>query len=434
MSDAHLRSIVQLNNYRLIRMPKNPASSTELTEYSVLPHVTRQRELPILIVLAGIQFTHIMDFMIVMPLGPQYMRLFSIGPQQFSLLISAYTFAASAAGFIAALYIDRFDRKNALLILYACFALATLFCALAPDYGWLLLARSLAGAFGGLIGATVFAIVADIVPQTRRGAATGTVMSAFSLAAIAGVPAGLFLANHWGWRAPFIFLTLLSTTVWIAARLILPRVKSHLAHRPHASPFAHLSEVFSNKNHIRAFLLIACLMFAGFSVIPLISPYMVANVGLSEADLPYLYFGGGLMTLFTARWIGKMADHHGARAMFLWIAAISIFPILLLTHLPPASLPVAVFVMILFMMFVSGRFVPAMALITSAVVPHLRGSFMSFHSSIQQLAAGLAALTSGWIVQKSASGALIHYGWVGILAVFFTLCCMIIVYKIKPLF
>ncbi len=408
--------------------------SVELAECSVLPHAAVKKEWPILIVLAGIQFTHIMDFMVMMPLGPQYIRLFAITPTEFGFLISSYTFAASISGFIAALYIDRFNRKSALLILYACFAVSTLACALAPSYGWLLAARSLAGAFGGLIGATVFAIVADLIPESRRGAATGTVMSAFSLAAIGGVPVGLFLANHFSWRAPFIFLTVLSIIFLITARRVLPDIKSHLLHARHVSAIAHVNEVFSHANHLRAFLLMAMLMFAGFSVIPFISPYMVANVGLGEADLPYLYFSGGLMTLFTARYIGKMADRHGTRKVFVRVAVISIIPILALTSLPPTGLPVAMLVMTFFMVFVSGRFVPAMALITSSVSARLRGSFMSFNASVQQMAAGLAALTAGWIIGISPSGLLTNYWGVGLMAVFFTICCMLLVGRIKPAF
>ena len=408
--------------------------SVELSECSVLPHTAEKKEWPILVILAGIQFTHIMDFMIMMPLGPQYLRLFAITPQEFGFLISAYTFAASAAGFIGALYIDRFNRKSALLILYACFAVATLACALAPGYGWLLAARSLAGAFGGLIGATVFAIVADFIPESRRGAATGTVMSAFSLAAIAGVPIGLFLANHFSWRAPFIFLTVLVIVFLITARRVLPDLKSHLSDAPHVSALAHVREVFSHGNHLRAFLLIAMLMFAGFSVIPYIGPYMVANVGLSETDLPYLYFSGGLMTLFTARYFGKMADRHGTRKVFILVAMVSILPILVLTNLRPTGLPMAIVIMTVFMVFVSGRFVPAMALITSSVTARLRGSFMSFNASVQQMAAGLAALTAGGIIGISPSGLLTNFWGVGLMAVFFTICCMLLVGRIKPAF
>lgn len=369
-----------------------------------------------LLVLAGVQFTHMMDFMVMMPLGPQFMRLFAISPQQFGLLVSAYTFSASAFGFAAAFYADRFDRKSLLLTLYAGFALATLLCALADSYALLLIARAVAGAFGGLVGATVFAIIGDAVPDARRGAAMGTVMSAFSLAAIAGVPTGLYLAAQFDWRAPFLLLTGLSVVILLVAGRILPRVDSHLAHARERHPWRHLRQILANGTHLNAFALIVTLMFAGFSVIPFISPYMVANVGLREADLTYLYFVGGLATLFTARLIGRLADRHGKHEVFMSVAALSIVPILVMTHLPALPLTLALIVMTVFMVFVSGRMVPAIALITTAVEPRVRGSFMSFNAAVQQLAAGVAAVGAGTIIGESKTGALTHYGLVGTLA------------------
>ena len=178
-------------------------AASDLVDLGAVPHHVHKRELALLLVLAGIQFTHIMDYMVMMPLGPQFMRLFDISPQQFALLVSIYTFSAGICGFIAAFVIDKFDRKTALMFLYGGFALATLLCALAPGYEWLLAARAVAGAFGGVMGAVVYAIIGDAIPESRRGAATGTVMSAFSLAAVAGVPTGLFLATLSDWRAQF---------------------------------------------------------------------------------------------------------------------------------------------------------------------------------------------------------------------------------------
>ncbi len=369
-----------------------------------------------LLVLAGAQFTHMMDFMVMMPLGPQFMRLFDISPQQFGLLVSAYTFSASVFGFGAAFYADRFDRKSLLLTLYAGFALATLLCALAGSYALLLIARAVAGAFGGLVGATVFAIIGDAVPEVRRGAATGTVMSAFSLAAIAGVPTGLYLAAQFDWRAPFFLLTGLSIVILLVAARVLPRVDAHLIHARERHPGRHLRQLLANRTHLNAFALIVTLMFAGFSVIPFISPYMVANVGLREADLTYLYFVGGLATLFTARVIGRLADRHGKHQVFMWVAALSIVPILVMTHLPALSLALALVVMTVFMVFVSGRMVPAIALITTAVEPRLRGSFMSLNGAVQQMSAGFAAIGAGAIIGQSKTGALTHYGLVGTLA------------------
>src|SRR5512144_678385 len=242
--------------------------------------------------------------MIMMPLGPQFMRLFGIGPQQFSLLVSAYTFAAAASGFVAAFWIDRFDRKRALLALYAGFVVATGLCGFAPGYGALLAARVLAGAFGGVIGGLVFAIVADAVPYARRARATAVVAAAFSLAAVAGVPVAIWLAAHWSWRLPFMALAVLSCGVGLVAARILPPLTAHLAGRVARDPRAQLRAIVSEPNHRRAFAFTITLMFAGFTVIPFIAPYNVANVGIAEVDLAVIYFVGGATTLVTAQIFG----------------------------------------------------------------------------------------------------------------------------------
>src|SRR5690242_19911893 len=177
-----------------------------------LPRLTASEWL-VLAVLAALQFTHNLDYMIMMPLMPQFEREMAISPQQFGFLVSAYAFAAGISGLLAALVIDRFDRKRALLFLYAGFALGTFLCALAPGYLWLLLARTVAGAFGGVVAATTLAIIGDVFADSRRGRAMGVIMSAFSVALIVGVPAGLYLANRLGWRSTFGVLGLVSAVV-----------------------------------------------------------------------------------------------------------------------------------------------------------------------------------------------------------------------------
>lgn len=403
----------------------------DCAEESALPHLELERERPLLAVLAGIQFTHIVDFMIMMPLGPQFMELFGIGPAQFSLLVSSYTLSAGVVGLVAALFIDRFDRRHALLALYAGFIAATLACGTAPGYGWLLAARAAAGACGGLLGASVFAIVGDVIPESRRGAAMGTVMSAFSLAAVAGVPIGLVLANAYGWRAPFLFLSAVSLAIFAFAPRRVPRLRRHVHHAAGRSALARLAEVVGHRNHLRAFALVTALTLSAFTVIPFISPYMVANVGLTLDDLPLIYLAGGLMTLFTARWIGRLADRHGKRRVFSATALLSLVPILLVTHLPAAPLGVAIAVTTLFMVLVSGRFVPAMALITASVEPRLRGSFMSVHASVQQFASAVAALGAGLVIGRGAEGALIHYGTVGWAAAIATLAAVLIARSLR---
>lgn len=406
-------------------------SSSELVDCGVIPHPAPLREWPILAVLVGIQFVHILDFTLMMPLGPQFMRLYGITPQQFALLVSIYTFSAGIFGFIAAFIIDHFDRKTTLVFMCAGFSVATLLCALSVDYETLLAARAVAGAFGGVMGATVFSIIADIIPEYRRGAATGTVMSSFSIASVIGVPSGLLLAEITDWRAPFILLTIMGLLVTIAALRILPPVRGHLTHQRDRNPLRQFQKIFSNTNHLVAFTLVAMLMFAGFSVIPFISPYMVVNVGMREADLPYLYFFGGLSTFFSARMIGQLADRYGKRKIFCIVASFSVIPIWLVTQLSNVPLAQLLAVTTLFMVLVTGRFVPAMALITASVAPQVRGSFLSFNSSIQQISAGLATLMAGSIMGVSATGEMTHFDTVGIIAIIATIFCIYFSTKLR---
>ena len=389
------------------------------------------RELPLLLTLAAVQFTHIVDFMIMMPLGPQFMRLFAIGPQQFGFMVSAYTFAAAASGFVAAFWIDRFDRKRALLWLYVGFIIATALCGLAPDYPLLLAARVVAGAFGGVLGGLVFAIVADLVPYRRRATATGIVAAAFSLAAVAGVPLSLWIAAQFSWRAPFLALAGLSVVVGIAATRLIPSLAAHVTSGSRRQPLAQLRAIFGVPNHRRAFALMIVLTCSVFSVVPFVAAYNVANVGVSEADIALIYFAGGATSLVTAQVIGRLADRYGKKRLFVILALLSLAPILVVTHLPPMPLRWVVPLSVLFFVFVPGRFGPATALVTGSVEPRLRGSFMSFNASIQQLASGVASLVAGLIIGRAADGTLTHYGIVGWLSVACTLACLWLVHRVR---
>ncbi|MGA8053875.1 MAG: MFS transporter [Burkholderiales bacterium] len=390
-----------------------------------------RRESLLLYALAGVQFTTVLDFMLMMPLGPQLMRVFAISPTQFGLLVSSYTLTAAGIGFLAALFVDRFDRRHTLLALYACFTLTTILAATAQTYAWLLVARATAGAFGGLMGACVFAIVGDVIPERRRGSALGLVVSAFSIASIVGIPLSLTLAAYWSWRAPYVLLTLLGVVNFAVVFTTVPRMGAHVEAARARNPITQVRAVFSEPNHLRAFLFAAMLTFSGFTVVPFISPYMVANVGVSETELAWLYLVGGLVTLGVVRLVGRLSDLHGRRRIFIIVAAISMLGIFVTTHLPRVPLWVAILASCLLMPTFSGRFVPAMAIITAAVQPRLRGSFMSFNAAIQQLASGSATFLSSLAIGKSPSGELTHFGTVGWVAVGATLVCIFLARRVR---
>lgn len=393
--------------------------------------MTPKKEKLLLYTLATIQFTAIMDFMIVMPLGPQLMRLFDINPSQFGVIVSSYTFAAGFTGLVGAFFIDRFDRKTALLFNYIGFSIGTILCALAPTYEWLVAARIVTGLFGGVMGALVMSIVGDVVPEFRRATAMGIVMASFSVASIFGVPFGLFLANWAGWHMPFYFLGFMGLIVSGIIYKIVPSVNSHLT-RERPSPIQVLKNVFGSTPQVRALMFMFVLVLGQFSIIPYISPYLVANVGFPESDLTYMYLLGGCATIFTSPFIGRMADKYGKPKIFTIMALLSIIPLITTTHMPHAPVWVVLTFSTLFFVFISGRMVPSMALITSTVPPQHRGSFMSINSSAMQLGSGVASFLSGLVIAKAPTGEILNYSYVGYGAVAFTLLAIFLALRIKP--
>lgn len=414
------------------------SSGSEIVDCGVIPDSKTIHEWPVLLVLAATQFVHILDFMMIMPLGPEFIRLYGITAQQFGFLVTVYTFSAAVCSFMVAFVIDRYDRKYVLIGFCIGFFLATLLCALSWSYTMLLCSRAVAGMFGGLMSATIFSIIADLIPESWRGAATGMVMSSFSLAAVVGMPVGLLLANWLSWRVPFITLALLTVFIILAAYRHLPLVKAHAypVHDTNTGKFSvtgQLKKVLMNRNHIVAFLLISVVMFSGYLVIPFIGLYMISNVGMYEHELPYLYFIGGLCTFFTANLFGRFTDRFGQRVMFGTLTAMSMIPILWVTHITEATLFLMLMATTVFMVLVTGRVIPLMALITLSVRPHLRGSFMTFHMSIQQLSAGLGSLIAGSMMQITAQGEIMHYDTVGVFAAVITLFSMVLITQLKTI-
>src|SRR4051812_7119930 len=299
-----------------------------------------------------------------MPLGPQYMRVFSITPAKFGLIVSSYAVSAGIAGISAGFFLDRFDRKKALLTLYSGFTIGTLFCALAQSYHWLVAARALAGAFGGVTGALILAIVGDVVPEHRRGAAMGLVMSAFSVANICGVPLGLMLASAFSWHVPFYVLAGLSLLTIAVLSWIMPPLRSHLAHLRDEPPRTRMFAILSGAAHQKAFMFMGLLTFTGFVVFPYLPNYFVANVGLTEKQLPWIYVVGGCCTMFSMNLIGRWADRSGKQRVFAFMSAAAVVPILMATNLPRGALIIAVAGLTLAVIFMFGRVVPALGVST----------------------------------------------------------------------
>ena len=370
----------------------------------------------ILFTLAAVQFTHIMDFMIMMPLGAGLMRVFNISPTQFSYLVASYGLAAAVTGFAGGFVIDRLDRKKALLWLFAGFGFATLACALAPTFHWLLIARIAAGACGGVAGSLVLAIVGDVIPPERRGRGMAAVMTAFPLASVVGIPVGLTLADAFEWHAPFLLLAILSVPIWCVASRYLPSLPP-TAVRTH--PGRQMWEILTHGVHLRGFMVTASLVFAGGLIIPFMSPSLVANTGLSESQLKFVYFFGGAATFFTTPLFGRLADRHDKLHVLAGVSVIGIVTVVLLTHLGTSPIAVTLAITTVFFVTMSGRFTPTMAMISNAVEQRYRGGFMSVNSAVQQAASGVANLIAGALIVRDASGRLDGYpraGWLAVVA------------------
>lgn len=387
-----------------------------------------------LLTLAGIQFIHILDFMIIMPLGPQLIRSMDLSAQQFGLLLSCYTLSAGFSSLLAATYVDRFDRRRLMLCLCALFILAAVLCGLAPNYWLLLAARGMAGAFGGVLGALSQTMIADVIPYERRGKAMGIVMTSFSISTVLGVPLGLFLAHHvafLGWRAPFFLVGLASLVILIMSFKCLPSMTGHLAHEKVGNVLQQIVAILRVPNHLRAFAFMACLMMAGFTVTPFIALYLTTNVAVPESFLTVIYLCGGSATFFSARIIGRMSDRFGKLKMLRWILLCSVISLLVTTHLVPVPLWFVLLNSTCYFVLVSGRHIPGMALITQTVDPRIRGTFMSLVSSVKMFSAALASLVAGMVIARNADGQLEHFNLMGYLAVVFGLLAIWVAHKLR---
>ncbi len=386
-------------------------------------HVSPARERATLLTLGAVQFTHILDFMIMMPLGSQLMRVFQITPAQFTQLVACYGLAAAVSGFIGGFFMDRFDRKRALLVLYTGFGLATAACGLAPTHHWLMIARLAAGAFGGLAGSMVSAMVGDIIPPSRRGRAMSVVMTAFPVASVLGVPVGLVLAGKFGWHAPFFMLGGCAGVNLLLASAALPHLPT--AVQDH-EPARQMREILSHALHLRAFALGGVLVLAGGVLIPFIAPSFVANVGLDEkTQLPLAYVAGGLATMVSMPLIGRLSDRVDRFRLFVWLSLFGSVIVLVMVRMGPSPVWFAALMMALFMVPMSGRFAPAMTMVTNAVEARYRGGFMSLNAALQQATSGLANVLAGWFVTTDSAGHLLGYPLLGYVSVGFFLLAVL---------
>jgi predicted MFS family arabinose efflux permease len=392
-----------------------------------------KKERAIVFLLAALNFTHILDFIIMVPLSIYLIPSFKISAFQFSTLVASYSISAFFSGIIAALLIDRHDRKKALLLAYVGFLIGTFACGIAPNYLTLLSARIIAGTFGGILGAQVLSIVADLFTYERRGRAMGAVMSAFAVASVVGIPLSLFLTNLFrsNWHIPFLAIGGIGFLLMPFMIKYLPPMKDHINENASSSLFGNLTSAMKIKMQRSALIFSALFMFGHFLVIPFIPSYLEFNKGFTKFQIPLILLCGGIASFAAAIIFGRFSDKKGKLPVFLWSVFISLFLVWILTNMPSMNIQLALLFFAVLFMVVTCRIVVAQAMISGVVSQHHRGSFMSVNGSMQHLGQGMASLVAGVIIKTNRdTHQLSNYNWVGYLSIAVLIASIVIGNKI----
>lgn len=376
-------------------------------------HVFSRYQVFVIAVLAFLQFTIILDFMIVSPLGAMVMPRLHILPQQFAWVVSSYAFSASLSGLTAAGFADRFDRKRLLLFFYTGFTLGTLLCGLATTYPMLLMARIVTGLFGGVIGSVVLAIATDLFPLEVRGRVMGFIQTAFAASQVLGLPTALYFANHWDWHAPFLAIIALIVPVGIVIMLFMKPVNAHLMLKQERSPFEHLAHTVTEPRYRLAFLLVMLLPTGGYMLMPFGTAYMVNNVGIAFTALPTIYLITGLFTVFVGPTVGKISDSFGKFNTFCAGSAVSFVMVAIWTNIGHVPLFEVIVINVIMFVGIFSRIIPSQALISAVPDVTKRGAFNAINASLQQFAGAISAAIAGWVIVEQPNGTLSHFNWLG---------------------
>jgi predicted MFS family arabinose efflux permease len=362
--------------------------------------LTRQ-QWGVIFVVAALQFVNILDFVIVMPIGPRLAQALDFPSSHLPWMNGSYTAAASVMGLLGSLFLDRFDRRLAVGTAVAGLVIGTALCGLAQGFASLLVARAVAGAFGGPATSLCFAIISDTIPNESRGKAMGTVMGAFSLASVFGVPAGLWLAELFGWRSLFFAVAGLGALVLAGSIVLLPSLTSHLG-----VPRRTLSDIggLLSERHVRSsFIMTAVIMAAGFVLIPNIASYLQFNLGVPESHIKYAYLVGGLASLVATQAGGRLVDRFGSFAVGTAGTALVTAVVFYFFFLPrdSASSLLVLFMFAAFMLAQGLRNVSYNTLTTKVPDPARRATFQSLQSAVQHGATSLAAFGSGLLLHEA---------------------------------
>ncbi len=367
----------------------------------------------VIAILTILQFSIILDFMVLSPLGPMLRPALHISPAQFGMVVAAYAFSAGLSGLLAAGFADKYDRKKLLLFFYTGFIIGTLFCGLALTYPLLLAARIFTGIFGGVIGAITFAIVTDLFPIEVRGRVMGFLQMAFASSQVLGLPVGLYFAEKWGWHSPFIMIVMVSVLVAVAILFFLKPIDAHLKIKTDRNAFTHLFKTISNSTYLKTFAATTLLATGGFMMMPFGADFGVNNLKLTLKQLPTLYMITGIASMILGPLIGRLSDAWGKYRAFVVGSMLMIFIVIIYCNLGPTPLWMVVGINIVMFAGISARMISSQALISAVPEQMDRGAFMSLNSSTQQISGGIASYIAGMIVVQAPSGELLHYDTLG---------------------
>ena len=386
----------------------------------------------VITLLALTQFTVVLDFMVMSPLGDMLMKTMNLSTSQFGFAVSAYAFSAGISGLLTAGFADKFDRKKLLLFFYVGFIAGTLLCGLANSYFTLMAARIVTGLFGGVIGSISLAIVADLFAMEQRGRVMGFMQMGFGASHVLGIPIGIYIANQWGWQSPFLMIVGLATIVWMMIVFKLQPIKKHLALQSDRNAFQHLWHTVAKRNYRIGFMATAMLSLGGFMMMPWGSAFAINNLQITTHQLPLLFMVSGIGSLIIMPLIGKLSDRVDKFKIFAAASAWMIVMVIIYTHLAVAPFWFVLLMNVLFMIGIMSRMVPAMALNTSLPEVKDRGAYMSINSSLQQIAGGLAAAVGGMVVvQKTKTSPLEHYDTLGYVIVGLTIISVYMLYRVS---
>jgi predicted MFS family arabinose efflux permease len=385
-------------------------------------------------ILAFIQFTVVLDFMIISPIGDILMKSLELTPKQFSIVVASYAFSAAVSGIVSAGFADKFDRKKFLMFFYAGFLVGTLFCGISTNYYGLLASRIVTGIFGGVISSISMAIMTDIFAVQQRGRVMGMVQMAFAAAQILGIPIGIYLADKFNWHVSFLMIVAVSLVVGMIILFKMKPITEHLKLQTDRSAFQHLVHTIKKKNYQVVFLATAMLSIGGFMLMPFGNAFLVNNVHIPQSKLSLIAFCTGISAAIVMPLIGKLSDKVDKFKLFTGASIWAIVMVIVYTNIPIIPVWQVIIINMLLFMGIMGRVVPSSILTTAVPEMKDRGAFMSFNSSLQYMAGGVSALVAGLIVrQETKKSPIEHYDILGYVVAGVIVVCIYLMYRVSVL-